>query len=107
METVSVGEARRNLAELVAKVGFGGKRVLLERHGKPIAAVVSIQDLEKLERLELQLDERRAQALAALESAARVRADMLMERRGEYVTDMAEVISDMREERDDELLDLR
>lgn len=104
METVSVGEARRNLAELVAKVGFGGKRVMLQRHGKPVAAVVSIEDLRRLEELEQVDDSRRKRALAALEAARRSSELIFRERNGEYLPDSAEVIREIREERTDELL---
>ena len=107
METVTVAEARRTLADLVTRVGFSGKRVLLQRHGKPVAAVVSVEDLEKLQRFEQQFDEKRVEALAALEAASRIRAEILMERNGEYVTDTAEAIREMREERDDDILGLR
>lgn len=111
METVSVGEARRNLAELVAKVGFGGKRVMLQRHGKPVAAVVSMEDLRKLENMEKQEDardeERRKQGLIALEAANQAHEMMLKERNGEYLPDSAELIREMREERVDEILGLR
>lgn len=111
METVTVAEARRNLAEVIAKVGPGGKRVLLQRHGKPVAAVVSVEDLKRLENMETQQDERdeerRRQALIALEAASRVREMILKERNGEYLTDSAELIREMREERVDEILGLR
>jgi prevent-host-death family protein len=111
METVTVAEARRRLAEVVAKVGPGGKRVLLERHGKPVAAMISVEDLKKLENMEKQQDqrdeERRRQALIASEAANRAREMMLKERNGEYLPDSAELIREMREERVDEILGLR
>src|SRR5882672_9250954 len=44
-------EAREKLADILNDVAFRGERVLLERHGKSIAAVVSVEDLELLERL--------------------------------------------------------
>ena len=48
------------------RAAFGGERVVLTRHGKRVAAVVPIADLELLESLEdaVDLDEARA-ALAA------------------------------------------
>ncbi|HEY2795586.1 MAG TPA: type II toxin-antitoxin system Phd/YefM family antitoxin [Micromonosporaceae bacterium] len=50
-EEISVTEARAELAELVNRVSYGGSRVVLTRHGKPLAAIVSAADLELLERL--------------------------------------------------------
>ncbi len=38
------------------KVAFTKERVLLERHGKPIAALVPVEDLELLQELEDRLD---------------------------------------------------
>ncbi len=43
-------QARADLAELVSRVGYSGERILLTRHGKPLAALVPIDDLEALER---------------------------------------------------------
>jgi prevent-host-death family protein len=47
---VPVTQARADLAELVSRVGYSGERILLTRHGKPLAALVPIEDLEALER---------------------------------------------------------
>lgn len=43
---VSVSDARRDLAELVNQVAYGGRRIILQRRGKPLAALVPIEDLE-------------------------------------------------------------
>lgn len=43
-------QARADLAELVSRVGYSGERILLTRHGKALAALVPVSDLEKLER---------------------------------------------------------
>jgi prevent-host-death family protein len=45
-----VTQARADLAELVSRVGYSGERILLTRHGKPLAALVPVSDLEALER---------------------------------------------------------
>jgi prevent-host-death family protein len=47
---VPVTQARAELAELVSRVGYTGERILLTRHGKPLAALVPVEDLEALER---------------------------------------------------------
>jgi prevent-host-death family protein len=49
---LSVSEARERFAEIVNRVGFGDERIIIERHGKPIAALVSATDLADLERME-------------------------------------------------------
>lgn len=60
---LSVAEARRTLAEALNQVAYAGERVILERHGKPVAALVSLDDLRRLEELENQSD------LAAVKAA--------------------------------------
>jgi prevent-host-death family protein len=46
---VPLTQARAELADLVNKVAYGGERVVLTRHGKPLAAIVSAGDFAILE----------------------------------------------------------
>ncbi len=46
---IPVTQARSDLAELVNRVAYSGERVMLTRHGKPLAALVPVADLEALE----------------------------------------------------------
>lgn len=46
---VSSAEAKAKLSALVAEVAFGGQHIVIERRGKPLAAMVSIGELEYLE----------------------------------------------------------
>jgi prevent-host-death family protein len=46
---VSVAEAKARLSALMAEAAHGGKRILIERRGEPMAALVSVSDLERLE----------------------------------------------------------
>lgn len=48
---IPVTQARADLAELVNRVAYSGERVVLTRHGRPVAALVSAEDLELLDRL--------------------------------------------------------
>jgi prevent-host-death family protein len=50
-DEIPVTEARKDLAELVNRVAYGGERIPLSRHGKVVAAIVSADDLDLLERL--------------------------------------------------------
>lgn len=52
MIKTNLSEACDNLSELVNRVRFGHERVILERHGKPVAAIVSLEDVNRLETLE-------------------------------------------------------
>ncbi len=47
---VPVTQARAELAELVSQVGYRGERIVLTRHGRALAALVPVEDLEALER---------------------------------------------------------
>ena len=47
-----ISEARESFATTINRVTFGGERVVLTRHGKRVAAVVPIEDLELIEALE-------------------------------------------------------
>ncbi len=71
-ETISTVEARERLSDIVNRAAYGKERVVLSRRGKPIAAVVSIQDLEALEAIEAKGDAdayRKAKALFAKSGA--------------------------------------
>lgn len=48
MNQVSVKEVRGNLAELFNRVVYGGERIIIIRHNKPVAAMISIDDLKKI-----------------------------------------------------------
>ena len=73
-----ISEAREAFSTTVNRVAFGGERVVLTRHGRRVAAVVPIADLELLEQLEdaADLDDVRA-ALADPANRERVAWDDL------------------------------
>jgi prevent-host-death family protein len=62
---LSTTKARAQFADILNDVAFKGERVVLHRHGKDIAAVVSAADLALLEAMEDRLD------LAAIRAALR------------------------------------
>lgn len=53
---MSVGEFREQFAEALNEVKYGKGRTVVKRHGKRVVAVISIDDLELLERVEEILD---------------------------------------------------
>ena len=61
MVRVKASEARHDFAEVINRVAYSGERVVLYRRGKDIAAIVSLKDLEALERLEDEADLKAAQ----------------------------------------------
>ena len=65
--TYTTAEARDRFSEVVNEASYGARRVVLTRHGKTVAAVVSVSDLELLQEIERLLDVERARS--ALEEA--------------------------------------
>ena len=61
MARTTVVEFRNNLPEYLNRAQYGHERVTITRNGRPIAAVVSLEDLELLRALEDRLDLRDAE----------------------------------------------
>jgi len=67
---IGVSEARETFAELVNRAAYGRERVLVSRRGRPVAAIVPIDDVEFIEKIEDELDRQAAiEALADPENA--------------------------------------
>ncbi|WP_405655565.1 type II toxin-antitoxin system Phd/YefM family antitoxin [Streptomyces sp. RK9] len=49
---IPVTQARAELADLINRVVYGNERVVVTRHGKPLVALVSADDLRRLDELE-------------------------------------------------------
>lgn len=58
-------KARERFSEMLNRVAYRRDRVLLERHGRAVAALVPVEDLELLEELEDRLDLEDARAALA------------------------------------------
>jgi prevent-host-death family protein len=56
MADISTVDARNRFADFVNRVGYGKERIILTRHGKPVAAMIPIEDLEYLEAIEADED---------------------------------------------------
>ena len=56
MSKMSTVEARENFSELINQAAYGNKRIVLTRRGKPLVAVISINDLDQLNNLESEMD---------------------------------------------------
>ena len=56
MTHLAVADARRGLSDILNRVVYGGERVVITRHGKDVAAIVSSKDLEALEKIEDMID---------------------------------------------------
>ncbi len=62
MASTNIVSLRANLSDALNRVAYRGERVTLERHGKPVAALVPIADLQRIEALEDADDLRAAKA---------------------------------------------
>jgi prevent-host-death family protein len=70
--TYTVTDARDHLGELVNKVRYGGEQVEITQHGTPAVAVVSIERLAYLQRLEDEHDIAEAEAALAADGPGRI-----------------------------------
>ncbi len=52
MPEVSVAETKSHLSELIAKSAYAGERFIITKRNKPIAALVSLEDLRTIEQHE-------------------------------------------------------
>ena len=64
-DAVPLTTARNTLGELVNRARYGRERVILSEHGKPVAAIISVADLEEFEAALDAMDLQEALALKA------------------------------------------
>ncbi len=84
--TVSVAEAKARFSDLMARAVHRGERFLIARRGRPMAALISVADLERLEQTERAQGPGLAAALGAL-------ADF-----PEYIEALEEIVRDRQKE---------
>jgi prevent-host-death family protein len=53
---LTTSTARAQFADLVNRAEYAGERTIVHRRNRPVAAVVPIEDLKRLERLEDEID---------------------------------------------------
>lgn len=56
MSRISATAVRDSFSDTLNRVAYKGERIVLERNGKAVAAMVSVEDLALLESLEDRLD---------------------------------------------------
>lgn len=62
MTRLGASTLRKQLADTLNRVAYKGERIVLERRGKDVAALVSLEDLALLEELEDRIDLEAARA---------------------------------------------
>ena len=50
--SLDTAHVKAHLSEIVGRVAYGRERLIVLRRGKPIAAIVSVEDLHKLEAMD-------------------------------------------------------
>jgi len=70
MSSMSVAQAKSQFSDLLRRAEYTGDRVVVHRRGRPVAAIVSTEDLRRLEALDDAQDVKDAKA--ALEEAERL-----------------------------------
>ena len=72
MTRMAASKARQDFSETLNQVAYKGKRIVLHRRGKDVAALVPVEDLALIEKIEDRID---------LEEAEKILAEM--ENKGE------------------------
>jgi prevent-host-death family protein len=92
-ETMKISEVKAKLSSLVNEVYRQEKRILVEKAGIPVAAVISVNDLERLNQFERDWEERFRVVDEMREAFKDVPPDQI-ER------DVAAIVREMRDERE-------
>lgn len=80
-KTITTADARKNFADIVNTVAYGKEPVVLTRRGKEIAALISIEGLQLLQKIEGQVDIE--DAIKALEDPGKnISADVFWKKLG-------------------------
>jgi prevent-host-death family protein len=101
---ISIGQVKRDISELLNRVAYGGERIVLTSRGKPKAAIVSMEDYERLE--QEGVTARLAQWEAWVAQSDALAAEILARRGGEPmdVEALLDAVRADRDERDAQIL---
>jgi prevent-host-death family protein len=102
--TVTLTEFKQNLGEFINRASFRGERIVLLSHGKERAAIISLEDLHLLEAIQHQRGQEtyQRQQQILLNEARQLREHM-----AEYQTGSTTILEEVREERLNDILDMR
>lgn len=106
---ISMSKLRQNLGSFVNRVAYGGERIILVAHGEPKAAIISVEDLRRLQQLTYE-----AEPPVGRYSTGLAAAGLLQERIHEWQErykvepeDTVDILNQIRADHDDELDGLR
>jgi prevent-host-death family protein len=92
VQTVKASDARQQFSQLINEVYRRKTRVLIEKSGIPVAAIISAEDLARFERME----EERRERFRALEESWAAFADVPLD---EIEEEVDRAVKKVREER--------
>jgi prevent-host-death family protein len=92
---VSIGQVKRDISELVNRVAFGGERIVLTSRNKPKAALVSMDDYQRLLTAEKAIQSKNTWLIDA-----RKLADRIQERRDGFQIDVDDLLKQSRQDLD-------
>lgn len=95
-EQVSIGQVKRDISILVNRVAYGGERIILTSRGKPKAALVSMEDYQKLQAQGPGNQER----LLFWWQQTKTLASEILERRAGEAIDVEAILFDSREDQE-------
>lgn len=90
---ISIGQVKRDISELVNRVAYKGERIVLTSRGRPKAALVSLEDYQKLQQLDTGQSSRSEWLAKANELA-----EQIQKRRGGTLIDVDELLRVDRED---------
>ena len=61
MNVISTADARKDFADIINQVSYGSEQIVLTRRGKEVAAIVSVEELRLLQKIEDYIDIKDAQ----------------------------------------------
>lgn len=100
--SISIGEAKNRLSKIINEVVFAKKRIIIKSHGKPKAALISADELEKFEELENRALHSKERRLRALDKAAQLRKQVF-DKNKKILFDSSKDLHQIRKKRVDEL----
>jgi prevent-host-death family protein len=92
IQTIKASEARKQWSQLINEVFRGESRIIIERSGLPVAAIISAADLDRL----TQLEARRKERFKSLEDTWEAFKDVSPE---EIEREVARAIAEVRQKR--------
>jgi prevent-host-death family protein len=101
--TVSIGQVKRDISELVNRVAYGHERIVLTSRGKPKAVLISVEDYAQLR---TRNSTQELQSWHEWLARARQLSDSILQRRNGQPIDVEQIVfaaKDELEERGNEL----